>query len=120
MNMTTKLGWALVVAGALALFASAAPAAVADSGNWTSVRILDCGAGGTITTLLNPAGFGTPYHDQDSGRVLVPLRIVVNGATVVDKPGVHNNALSEITCAYTDPAGRYVVVTGILTPPARE
>jgi len=104
---------------ALAVFASAAPAAMADSTNWTNVRILDCGTGDMLTTVLNPAGFGTPFHDQDTGRVLIPLRVVVNGATVIDKPGVERNALSEITCSYTDPVGRYVVVTGILTPAAK-
>jgi len=103
---------------ALAIFAPAAPAAMADSTNWTNVRILDCGTGGTLSTVLNPAGFGTPFHDQDTDRVLIPLRVVVNGATVIDKPGVERNALSEITCSYTDPVGRYVVVTGILTPAA--
>ena len=109
----------LVILGlALAVFASVASAAVADSPNWTNVRVLDCGDA-TLTTVLNPAGFGTPYHDVDSDRVLVPLRIVVNGATVMDKPGIDTNALSEITCSYTDPAGRSVVVTGILTPAAR-
>jgi len=108
----------LVILGlALAAFASAAGAAVADSPNWTNVRELDCGDV-TLTTVLNPGGFGTPYHDVNSDRVIVPLRIVVNDVTVMDKPGVDTNALGEVTCSYTDPAGRSVVVTGILTPPA--
>ena len=103
---------------ALVVLASAAPAAMADSPNWTNIRELDCGDV-TLTTVLNPAGFGTPFHDMNSGRVLVPLRVVVEGATVIDKPGVERNALSEITCSYTDPISRHVVVTGILTPPAK-
>jgi hypothetical protein len=104
---------------ALAVFASAAPAAMADSTNWTNDRTLDCGTAGELKTVLNPAGFGMPFHDKDTSRVLIPLRVVVNGATVIDKPGVERNALSEITCSYDDPGGRNVVVTGILTPAAK-
>jgi hypothetical protein len=48
---------------------------------------LDWGASGTLATVLNPAGFGTPFHDQDSGSVLIPLRVVTNGVFVFEKPG---------------------------------
>jgi hypothetical protein len=104
---------------ALAVLAWTAPAVQADSGNWTSVRILDCGARGTLTTMRNPAGFGTPFHDQDSERVLIPLRVVTNDVIVFEKRGIDNNALSDTTCEYLDPAGRHVVVTGLLTPASR-
>jgi len=104
---------------ALAILAWTAPAAIADSDHWTNVRDLNCGgAVGTLTTALSPAGFGTPYHDLDSGRILVPLQVVVNGVTVLDNRGIEQNALSEVTCSYTDPppASRSVEVTGLLTP----
>ena len=56
---------------------------MADSDHWINVRVLDCGADDTLTTALSPAGPRTPCHTR--------------------------NALSEVTCLYTDPADRFVV-----------
>jgi hypothetical protein len=102
---------ALAVLGAALMATSVA--AAPPSG---SPRTLSCAGGITLQTILGPGGFGTPYHVVGTGQKLIPRVVVVDGVKVIDQPGAAFDAVTEISCTYTDPAGRVVHVTGLLTP----
>ena len=103
-----------VFLGMLLAVAAATPAA-ADSSHWTATRVLDCGTAGILQTVLNPAGFGTPYHLLNGTGQLVPRRVTVEGILVFSRPGSQHDANTELTCSYTDPMGLSVVVEGLVT-----
>jgi len=80
-----------------------------------SERTLTCTDGSVLSTTLAPGGFGTPYHVTGTTSVLVPRIATVNGVTVINHPGALVDAVDEVTCSYTDPAGAFIVVVGLLT-----
>jgi len=100
------------VTALVAILLAASVVAAAPAG---SPRTLSCVGGETLQTVLGPGGFGTPYHIVGTTQVLVPRVAVVDGATVINQPGSANDAVTEISCSYTDPAGRFITVTGLLT-----
>jgi len=83
------------------------------------IRVLDCGPGGQLTVVLNPNAFSTSvpaFHDVSSNAVLTPLNVRVNGQFVLrSAPGVVSSEADVVSCSYTDPAGLFVEVTGVLT-----
>lgn len=82
-------------------------------------RVLDCGPSGFLTAVLNPNAFSTSvpaFHDVSSNAVLTPLNVRVNGQfTLRSTPGVVNSGANVVSCSYTDPAGLFVEITGVLT-----
>jgi hypothetical protein len=106
----------LIASSALAL--GLAASAHADPAT-DRIRVLDCGAAGPLTVVLNPNAFSASvpaFHDVQSNAVLTPLNVTVNGEFVLrSTPGVANSAANVVTCSYTDPAGLFVEVTGVLT-----
>ena len=84
-----------------------------------STRVLDCGASGSLTVVLNPNAFSASvpaFHDIDSNAVLVPLNVRVNGQFILrSAPGVIDSRANVVNCSYTDPAGLFVEITGVLT-----
>ena len=111
MRRSTPLAAALC-AGSM-LFAPAA-SADPDSGR---IRVLDCGSAGIVETVLTPNAFFVPavpaFHVTDSNAVIVPLAVLVNGTPISDQPAT--SVAANVECSYTDPAGNFVVVTGLLT-----
>ena len=109
------------------LMAVAAPVAMADSSTWRE-RDLGCGSAGTITVQLPPSMFTTraivPFHDGASNAVLIPFWMRVSGGTGDDawvwvarsKPSATNHADRNVSCRYTDPAGLFIEIKGLLTP----
>jgi hypothetical protein len=88
------------------------------------LRTIDCGAAGTLTVELGPAQFLTTtsaaIHVVGTNQVLVPERVVVvfpDGSTRVtlDKQAGSAGGREQVTCSYTDPAGRFVTITGVLS-----
>ena len=83
------------------------------------VRILNCGASGSLTVVLNPNAFSASvpaFHDVSSNAVLVPLNVRVNDQLILRAaPGALNSQSNLVTCSYTDPAGLFVEITGVLT-----
>jgi hypothetical protein len=83
------------------------------------IRVLDCGPNGFLTAALNPNAFSTSvpaFHDVSSNAVLTPLNVRVNGQFILrSTPGVVNSEANVVSCSYTDPAGLFVEVTGVLT-----
>jgi len=102
---------------AISLLPIATAAADPDTGR---TRVLDCGAAATLTFVLNPNAFSSSvpaFHAIDSTAVLVPLNVRVNGAFVIrSAPGVLRSDANVVSCSYTDPAGLFVEITGVLTP----
>lgn len=95
----------------------AAPAVLADSSAWRT-RSMEC-SGGTMTFLLPPSEFVTafvPFHAADSGAVLTPLKVTVDGDTYVSKPLAAKGGDRLVTCGYTDPDGLVIEIVGLLTP----
>ena len=114
------------------LLAVAAPVAMADSSTWRE-RDLDCRSAETnivqtITVQLPPSMFTTPaivpFHDVASTAVLVPFWMRVSGGTgdeawvwvARSKPSATNHADRNVSCTYTDPAGLFIEIEGLLTP----
>ena len=87
--------------------------------NTERVRMLDCGAAGTLTVVLNPNAFSASvpaFHDVSSNAVLTPLNVRVNGEFILrSTPGVIDSQANVVTCSYTDPAGLFVEITGVLS-----
>ena len=83
------------------------------------LRVLDCGAAGSLTVVLNPNAFSASvpaFHDVSSNAVLTPLNVRVNGEFVLrSAPGVVRSEADVVSCSYTDPAGLFVEITGVLT-----
>jgi hypothetical protein len=83
------------------------------------IRTLDCGASGSLTVVLNPNAFSTSvpaFHDVSSNAVLTPLVVRVNGQFIIrSAPGVLDSNANLVNCSYTDPAGLFVEITGVLT-----
>lgn len=112
---------------ATVLMAVAAPVAMADSSAWRE-RDLNCGSAGTIAVQLPPSMFTTPaivpFHDVASNAVLVPFWMRVSGGTGDDawvwvarsKPSATNHADRNVSCTYSDPAGLFIEIKGLLTP----
>jgi hypothetical protein len=100
----------------LMLVSAATAGADPDTGR---VRSLDCGPSGSLTVVLNPNAFSASvpaFHDVSSNAVLIPLNVRVNGEFVLRAaPGVVDSQASVVTCSYTDPAGLFVEITGVLT-----
>ena len=93
-------------------------AAVADP-DTDRVRVLDCGPSGSLTVVLNPNAFSSSvpaFHDVNSNAVLVPLNVRVNNQFILrSAPGALHSQANVISCSYTDPAGLFVEITGVLT-----
>ena len=69
-----------------------------------------------LHTVLPPSGFGAPFQLVDTTQVFVPRVVTVNGSFVTkSEPGAARDAVEELTCDYTDPAGLHVEVVGHLT-----
>ena len=83
------------------------------------VRVLDCGPSGSLTVVLNPNAFSASvpaFHDIGSTAVLVPLNVRVDRQFILRAaPGVVDSQANVVTCSYTDPAGLFVKITGVLT-----
>jgi hypothetical protein len=111
-----RLRWTIALTCVLMLMPVATAGADPDTGR---VRVLDCGAGGSLTVVLNPNAFSASvpaFHDVSSNAVLVPLNVRVNGQFILRAaPGVVNSQANVVTCSYTDPAGLFVEITGVLT-----
>ena len=107
---TIALTWVLM------LMPIATAAADPDTGR---LRVLDCGPGGSLTVVLNPNAFSASVpalHDVGSNAVLVPLNVRVDDQFILrSAPGVLDSQASLISCSYTDPAGLFVEITGVLT-----
>ena len=106
----------IVSTGVLLLMAAAPAGADPDTGR---IRVLDCGPNGSLTVSLNPNAFSTSvpaFHDVDSNAVLTPLNVRVNGQFILrSTPGVVDSAANVVSCSYTDPAGLFVEITGVLS-----
>jgi hypothetical protein len=100
----------------LVLLPAASAGADPDTGR---LRVLDCGPDGSLTVVLNPNAFASSvpaFHDVDSNAVLTPLNVLVNGEFVLrSAPGVVRSNARVVSCSYTDPAGLFVEVTGVLS-----
>jgi hypothetical protein len=105
-----------VLTGVLILMPAASGSADPDSGR---IRVLDCESAGSLTVVLNPNAFSTSvpaFHDLNSNAVLTPLNVRVNGQFVLrSTPGVLDSNATLASCSYTDPAGLFVEITGVLT-----
>ena len=105
-----------VLTGVLMLLPVALASADPDSGR---IRVLDCGPDGSLTVVLNPNAFSASvpaFHDVDSNAVLTPLNVRVNGQFILrSTPGVLGSQADLASCSYTDPAGLFVEITGVLT-----
>src|SRR6187551_2170268 len=102
--------------GLMAVLAAAATSTAGAAKDWTNPRTLECDGGVVLETFLTPAGFGTPFHVEGSTAVFVPKIVTVNGSIVTRfTTGAISNAVDELTCRYTDPAGLEVEVIGVLT-----
>jgi hypothetical protein len=106
----------IVLTCVLMLIPVASAGADPDTGR---LRILDCGSNGSLTVVLNPNAFSSSvpaFHDVSSNAVVVPLSVRVNGEFVLrSAPGVVGSQANVVTCSYTDPAGLFVEITGVLT-----
>jgi hypothetical protein len=72
---------------------------------------------GTIGAIASAFSASVPaFHDLSSNAVLTPLNIRVNGQLVLrSTPGVINSEANVVSCSYTDAAGLFVEITGVLT-----
>ncbi len=115
---------------ATVLMALAAPTVMADSSTWET-RDLTCGPVGSQTMLnvvLPPSEFTTPaivpFHVRDSGAVLVPFWLQVTSTKSGEewvwearsKPLAARRADRLVSCTYTDKAGLFIEIVGLLTP----
>jgi hypothetical protein len=109
--------WFATLASACAV--SMLPVATANADPDTGrTRILDCGDAGTLTVVLSPNAFSASvpaFHVTDSTAVLTPLNVQVNGFVIRSAPGVLRSDANVVACSYTDPAGLFVEITGVLT-----
>lgn len=104
--------------GALTLTALAALPAAADPSTGR-IRVLDCGSG-QLTVELGPAEFLTTttaaIHVVGSTTVLNPREVTItfpDGSTITTlNKKVKGN---EIACSYTNPAGLFVQLSGVLS-----
>jgi hypothetical protein len=120
---SSSLGLAGGVLASLLAVGLTAPPAAADPGTGR-LRTIDCGAAGTLTVELGPAQFLTTtsaaIHVVGTNQVLVPERVVIvlpDGSmrVTLDKQAGSAGAREQVTCSYTDPAGRVVTITGVLS-----
>ena len=106
----------LVSTGVLMLIPVASVGADPNTGR---IRVLDCGASGSLTVVLNPNAFSASvpaFHDVNSNAVLTPLNVRVNGQFILRAtPGVVDSGSGVVSCSYTDPAGLFVEITGVLS-----
>src|ERR671925_93608 len=106
----------IVSTGVLLLMPVASAGADPDTGR---TRVLDCGQSGLLTVVLNPNAFSASvpaFHDVTSNAVLTPLNVRVNGQfTLRSTPGVVHSEADIVSCSYTDPAGLFVEITGVLS-----
>jgi hypothetical protein len=105
----------IVSTGVLMLIPVASAGADPDTGQ---IRVLDCGANGSLTVVLNPNAFSNSvpaFHDVNSNAVLTPLNVSVDGRELRSAPGAVHSAADVVSCSYTDRAGRFVEVTGVLS-----
>jgi hypothetical protein len=69
--------------------------------------------------VLNPNAFSASvpaFHDVSSHAVLTPLNVRVSGQFVLRSTrGVVDSEANVVSCSYTDPAGLFVEITGVLT-----
>jgi hypothetical protein len=83
------------------------------SGPWLA------GSVGRSTVVLNPNAFSASvpaFHDVSSNAVLTPLNVRVNGQFILrSAPGVLDSNANLVSCSYTDPAGLFVEITGVLS-----
>jgi hypothetical protein len=83
------------------------------------IRVLDCGPDGSLTVVLNPNAFSASvpaFHDVNTNAVLTPLNVQINGQFILrSTPGVVGSSANVVTCSYTDPAGLFVEITGVLS-----
>jgi hypothetical protein len=111
-----RLAATIVSTCVLMLVPIASAGADPDTGN---IRVLDCGASGLLTVSLNPNAFSASvpaFHDVGSNAVLTPLNVRVNGQFILrSAPGVAGSAANVVSCSYTDPAGLFVEITGVLS-----
>ena len=95
------------------------PIASAGADPTGGVRVLDCGADGSLTVVLTPNAFSSSvpaFHDVDSNAVLTPLNVRVNREVILrSTPGVARSDANVVSCSYTDAAGRFVEITGVLS-----
>ena len=74
---------------------------------------------GSLTVVLNPNAFSASvpaFHDVNSNAVLTPLNVRVNRQFILrSTPGVLGSKANVVSCSYTDPAGLFVEITGVLT-----
>ena len=102
--------------GVLMLMPAGSASADPDSGR---TRVLDCGLDGSLTVVLNPNAFSASvpaFHDVNTNAVLTPLNVRVNGQFILrSTPGVLGSKANVVSCSYTDPAGLFVEITGVLT-----
>ena len=79
----------IVSTGVLMLIPVASAGADPDTGR---IRVLDCGANGSLTVVLNPNAFSysvPAFHDVNSNAVLTPLNVRVNREFMLrSAPGV--------------------------------
>jgi len=105
----------IVSTGVLMLIPVASAGADPDT---VQIRVLDCGPNGSLTVVLSPNAFSTSvpaFHDVNSNAVLTPLNVSVDGRELRSAPGVVHSAADVVICSYTDPAGLFVEVTGVLS-----
>lgn len=116
---------------ATVLMAVAAPTALADSTTWEP-RTLTCGSDVSLPVLLPvllpPSEFTTPaivpFHVRDSAAVLIPFWLRVTSTNPQNpwvwdarsKPLAAQHADRLISCEYTDKAGLFIEIVGMLTP----
>jgi len=98
------------------------PIASAGADPTGGVRVLDCGEAGLLTVVLTPNAFSSSvpaFHDVSSNAVLTPLNVrvtSVNGQFILrSTPGVVGSDANVVSCSYTDPAGLFVEITGVLS-----
>ena len=122
--MTRMLRTVLLAA---VLMAVAAPAALADSTKWERSRTLDCGDALSLTVVLPPSAFRpaiVPFHVEDSTAILVPFWLRVTSTNPEDPwvwvarstPAATKHVDRLISCEYTDKAGLFIEIVGMLTP----
>lgn len=108
------------VAISVALILGAMTVTASQAGASHIPAVFNCGAAGTFTsegTSLPtgeqaPQGFVALF--EDTTKVLVALEVHANGQLLFTTPGIHKNAVDEVTCTTTSGGVNFTVI-GILT-----
>lgn len=117
-DLAGRRRFAAVGLAAVAILA-AAPAALASH----SGELADCGSAGTYTLRATDTGAGTQAPEPgnalvfEEGGSLAVFEVWRDGQLRFSNAGTgqSNNALAEVTCTFTNGAGNYFEITGILT-----